>query len=313
MKHQSSLRTRWYWSLLILFFSQGSHAAGPDVVVSILPIHSLVAGIMQGVGEPRLLITGQQSPHDFSLKPSDMQAIQRAQLIVWVGPAIETALANILEKGNHTARVVTLSDLLKHDALPTREGGDWEEHDHPSTEHGHDDEHADAVDSHLWLSPLIAEQIVRQVTDALAQIDSANAERYRENRLALLLRLQQLDAELAEELLPARGVPYIVFHDAYHYFEQRYELNAVGSVSINPERAPGARHVHELRDKIIRLQARCLFAEPQFKPKLLQTLAEGSSVKIGQLDPLGSDLPPGPDAYFQLMRRLSHDLLTCLK
>lgn len=268
---------------------------------------------MQGVAEPRLLITGQQSPHHFSLKPSDMRAIQEAQLIVWVGPTIETPLAHILEKGEIKAQVVSLSNLQHLPLLPTREGGEWDEHDHHSAEDEHGDTEAESKDSHLWLSPLIAAEIVQQVTDTLIRLDSTHADRYEENRRGLLLRLQQLDEELAHSLSSIQGKPYVVFHDAYHYFEQRYQLNAVGSVSISPERTPGARRVHELRKKISRLQARCIFAEPQFEPKLIHTLAEGSSAKTGQLDPLGNDLAPGPDAYFQLMRRLSQNLIECLK
>jgi zinc transport system substrate-binding protein len=302
-----------HWFLLLFCFSQGSPAAGPEVVASIMPIHSLVAGIMQGVAEPRLLISGQQSPHNFSLKPSDMRVIRQAQLIVWVGPAIETSLSHILEKGDYNAQVLTLSDLQRLPLLPTREGGEWDAHNHLSTAHQHADEESDNLDSHLWLSPLIAQKIVQQVADALIRLDSAHADRYAENRQALLQRLQDLDEELSNRLSSVRGEPYIVFHDAYHYFEQRYQLNAVGSVSINAERMPGARRVHELREKISRLHARCIFAEPQFEPKLIQTLAEGSDAKTGQLDPLGSDLPAGPDAYFQLMRRLSQNLIECLK
>ena len=292
-----------------------AQAKAIDVVVSIEPVHSLVAGVMAGVAEPELLIKGSQSPHEFSLRPSDMRALSAADLIVWVGPGLETALSGLLSKGGLHAKVMTLAGDDNPDLLPTREGVDWESHAHPMPAEpaDHETAHADETDSHIWLSPRIARRIVQQVSDTLALMDSANAGRYRDNAARLIVRLQQLDDRLRAQLEPVRERPYIVFHDAYHYFEQHYGLNAVGSVSISPERAPGARRVHELRQKILQLNARCVFTEPQFQPRLIGTLVEGTHAKIGQLDPLGSDLTPGPEAYFQLMQRLADNLVDCLK
>ena len=286
-----------------------------DVVVSIEPVHSLVAGVMAGVAEPDLLIKGSQSPHDFSLRPSDMRALSAADLIVWVGPGLETALSGLLSKGGLHAKVLTLAGDDSPDLLPVREGADWESHGHPlpAEPADHETVHAGETDSHIWLSPRIARRIVQQVSDTLAQLDSTHADRYRDNAARLIARLQQLDDRLREQLEPVRERPYVVFHDAYHYFEQHYGLNAVGSVSINPERAPGARRIHELRQKILRLNARCVFTEPQFQPRLIGTLVEGTHAKVGQLDPLGSDLTPGTAAYFQLMQRLADNLVDCLK
>ncbi|MEJ2592220.1 MAG: zinc ABC transporter substrate-binding protein, partial [Candidatus Thiodiazotropha sp.] len=275
----------------------------------------LVAGVMAGVAEPELLIKGSQSPHEFSLRPSDMRALSAADLIVWVGPGLETALSGLLGKGHLRANVMTLAGDDDPDILPMREGADWESHGHtmPVAPADHATAHVDESDSHIWLSPRIARRIVQQVSDALARMDSANAGRYRDNAARLITRLQQLDERLRAQLEPVRERPYIVFHDAYHYFEQHYGLNAVGSVSISPERVPGARRVHELRQKILQLNARCVFTEPQFQPRLIGTLVEGTHAKIGQLDPLGSDLTPGPEAYFQLMQRLADNLVDCLK
>jgi zinc transport system substrate-binding protein len=301
--------------ILLAPFCSGAHAKAIDVVVSIGPVHSLVAGVMQGVAKPRLLIQGNQSPHDFSLRPSDMRALSAADLIVWVGPNMETSLSRLLDKGALHAQVMTLTESGDLDLMQRREGSEWAPHDHASSsdQAAHASLHEDETDSHIWLSPRIAQRIVQRVSDRLAGMDSENAARYRANGARLIERLTQLDRRLQALLQPVRTRPFIVFHDAYHYFERHYGLNAVGSVSISPERAPGAQHIHELRQKILRLNARCVFAEPQFEPKLINTLVEDTQAKIGQLDPLGSDLTPGPEAYFQLMQRLGESLATCLK
>lgn len=282
--------------------------ASPKVVVSILPVHSLVSGIMQGAGTPDLLIQGNQSPHDFSLKPSDMLTLQHADLVIWVAPEVEASLARLFEKGHFNGRFVALTPMDDLQGLPPRRSAKWNS---GTTEHHHSQE-AD-IDSHIWLSPKIALHIVSQVTDLLCEMDEPNAALYRQNSRQLSTRLERLDTEIASILTPVQELPYVVFHDAYHYFEQHYGLNAVGSVSISPDRQPGARHIHELRSKITRLQARCVFSEPQFRPKLVETLIEGTDAKAGQLDPLGSDLDAGPDAYFLLMRRLAANIVDCLQ
>lgn len=299
---------------LVLYTPASSVIAAPNLVVSIKPVHSLVSGIMQGVGQPDLLIRGGQSPHDFSLKPSDMGLLQRADLVIWVGPDVETSLARLFEKRHFSSKFVTLTQLPDIAWLAARDEGEWEAHHHDeSTQVEHEHHQTNSIDNHIWLSPAVAHQIVLQITELLSKLDKANASHYRKNSQQLIERLTQLDDKLRSALAPVREVPYIVFHDAYHYFEQHYGLKAVGSVSLSPERQPGARHIHELRSKITHLQARCVFAEPQFQPKLVETLIEGTAAKAGQLDPLGSDLEPGPDAYFQLMHRLKENLLDCLR
>jgi zinc transport system substrate-binding protein len=300
-------------ALILFLFHTPILQAAPNVVISIKPVHSLISGIMQGVGEPKLLIKGAQSPHHFSLRPSDMSLLQQAELIIWVGPGVEASMADLFDRDVIKGRVVTLTQLGGMTWLPPRKDHEWETPEHQHESHaGSSHVHGQAIDSHIWLSPDIARGIVRQITDLLCDLDRANASRYRENQRLLVERLDRLDTELKAKLSPVRQIPYVVFHDAYHYLEQHYHLNAVGSVSINPEQQPGIRHIHELRSKIIQLKARCLFSEPQFQPKLVQTLIEGTEAKAGQLDPLGSDLDAGPDAYFQLMQRLADNLVSCL-
>lgn len=303
-----------FWLPLLVMSGLLLHArsgfASPKVVVSVLPIHSLVTGIMQGVDRPELLIRGNQSPHDFTLRPSDMLKLHQADLVIWVGPDVESSLSRLFNKARFTGEMMALT-RMDHG---TQANGAWEtsEAQQPATRAQHHD-HATGNDSHIWLSPAIARRIVARITDRLCEMDPANAVRYRTNSRTLIARLKRLDTQLASMLSSVKGVPYVVFHDAYHHFEQHYDLNAVGAVSVNPERQPGARHIHELREKIARLQARCVFSEPQFRPKLVATLVAGTATKTGQLDPLGHDLTAGPNAYFELMRHLAQDLVDCLR
>ena len=308
-----ALRRRLLALLALLTLSTAAAAEAPKVVVSITPIHSLVAGVMTGVGEPALLIRGGESPHTFSLRPSDARRLGAADLVVWVGEALEPPIGRSLEAIADDTRVLTLAEVRGMELAPMREGGAWEGHGHDeggeaaaAAHHAHD------VDPHLWLSPRNAGRIVRAVLDTLSELDPAHAGRYRDNARQLLQRIQSLDRAIAERTAAVRERPYIVFHDAYQQFEKRYRLNAVGSVTVSPEQAPGARRIHQLRGKIRELGARCVFSEPQFEPKLVRTLIDGTDARAGVLDPIGATLPAGPDAWFQLMNGLADSLVHCL-
>ena len=263
---------------LLLASAAATAAEAPKVVASIQPIHSLVAGVMQGVGLPSLLVRGYGSPHTYQMRPSEAAALQAADVVFWVGEELETFLERPLETLAAGARVVELIEIPAMTLLPTREGGMWEAHAHGDDDdhdhdhdHDHDDAHAhedhdDADDHarghwdvHLWLDIDNARRIVAAVAEVLAETDPANAATYAANALAQDGELRALDTELAEAFAPVRGVPFVVFHDAYQYLEQRYGLNAVGSITVAPDRMPGARRVQEIRDRIAQLGARCVF------------------------------------------------------
>ncbi|MDT8442055.1 MAG: zinc ABC transporter substrate-binding protein [Desulfuromonadales bacterium] len=309
----------------LLLFALPALAAPPRVVVSIKPLHSLVAGVMQGIAEPALLVKGGGTPHGYSLRPSEARLLADADLLVWVGPELESFLATASRTLSGKARQLRLAEQLAGQLLPARAGGDWAEHtddddNHGHGQHAHDADHADDDrhehagdnDPHLWLSPLLAGAIVDQTVAVLSELDPANQGRYRDNADAVRQRLDRLHAELRERLTPVREVPYIVFHDAYQYFEQTYGLNALGSLTISPERKPGARRISAIRDRIRVSGARCVFSEPQFEPKLVKTVVTGTGAGTGVLDPLGADLPAGPEHYFQLLDSLAASLLAGL-
>ncbi|HEY0838399.1 MAG TPA: zinc ABC transporter substrate-binding protein ZnuA [Azospirillum sp.] len=288
-------------------------ADGPKVVASIKPVHSLVAAVMQGVGEPALIVRGAASPHDYALKPSDARALQNADLVFWVGERLETFLVKPLASVPKKVRVVGLMDSVGITLLEAREGGAWEAHDH-GHEHRHDhagEDHGD-LNSHVWLDPANAKVMAESIAVALAARDPAHAAAYTANAEAYAKRLDALDAELKAALAPVAARPFVVFHDAYQYFEKRYGLNAVGAVTVNPERRPSAKRVAEIRARIKTLGAVCVFAEPQFEPKLIDTLIEGTGARKGTLDPEGAALPVGPELYPTLLRTLAGSLTDCL-
>jgi len=333
MKKGDSPNARWQLKLLGMLLLCGplvGIAAEPRVVASIKPVHSLVAGVMQGVGEPTLLTPGGASPHEYSLRPSDLRAINEAQAVFWVGPDLETFLVKPLANVADRVRAVALMEAPDLTILPMREGGAWEphahgqgghghghghkhdhKHDHKHGHHGHAHGHSDR-DAHVWLDPVNAIAMVRRILATLGEIDPDRQTHYARNGEALIERLEQLNQDLAAKLQPVQGRPYIVFHDAYQYFERRYGLNAVGSVVLKPEQRPGARRVAEIQKRLRDLQARCVFSEPQFQPALVDTVIAGSDARKGVLDPLGAELTSGPDAYFQLLQNLADALRECL-
>ncbi len=295
-----------------LAIATGAQAAEPEVVVSIKPVHSLVAGVMQGVGTLRLLIKGAASPHSYGLRPSDARALGAADVIFWVGADLETFLRKPLAALPEHGQVVALSQAPGMTLLEARRGGIREAYTDDKTDQDDGGQAHDGHDMHVWLDPRNAKAMVAAVEHALSARDAAHAARYRANADHVRQRLDALEAELRGVLQPVREKPYIVFHDAYQYFEARFDLRSAGSITVSPDRAPGARRLSAIRKKILDTGAMCVFTEPQFEPKLVRTVIEGTQARTAVLDPMGAALPPGPEAYFSLMRGLAHSVRQCL-
>jgi zinc transport system substrate-binding protein len=294
--------------LLFLLLAHGAaRAEAPPVLVSVKPLHSLVAMVMEGVGRPGLIIEGPVSPHGYALKPSDARAIQAARLVVWVGPAFEPWLTHAMAEGRENLALLSLPGLIRLDA---REGGAWEPHHHGHEEHAAGA--ADETDPHAWLDPRNAMLLVEAVAERLSALDPEHAARYGANALAARRRLEGLDAELAARLAPLANRPYVVFHDAHQYFERRYGLDPAGAITVDPERPPGARRMAQLRDRLKEAKAACVFAEPGTSRAAARALADAAGARLGQLDPEGLLAAPGPDSYVQQMRALADSLAQCL-
>lgn len=300
--------------LAATLLTAGPALAAPRVVASVVPVQSIVAAVMGDTGTPELLLKGSMSEHRAVFTPSQIAALGDADLVFIVGHGLEAKLAQISGSDAVNGKTfIELSDAPGIARLPIREGGAWE----PDTDgHDHGDTHAAegvlTFDPHIWLDPENAKAMAREVAADLAKADPANAATYAANEKAFALEIDKTSAAIAAELAPVKDRPFIVFHDAYHYFEKRFGLSGVGSISDVSAQAPSAERLAEVRDKIAAAHAACVFREPQFDDRVVQTVIEGTGAREGVLDPLGASLAPGPEAYPQLLRNLSKALKDCL-
>ncbi|MDX2154915.1 MAG: zinc ABC transporter substrate-binding protein [Hyphomicrobiaceae bacterium] len=288
-----------------------SSAAEPMVLVTIKPVHSLAAAVMQGAGSPILLLDGAASPHAYALKPSQARQLQNAGLVVRVSEGLETFLVKPIAGLPKRVQVATLDriDGLKLHPFRTGTALEADPHDHAGHGQGHK---AAGIDPHLWLDPDNARRIGMHLAEVLGRLAPEHASRYRANAAALGTRLDQLASRLAIELKPFAERRFLVFHDAYQYLERRFGVVAAGAVTVNPEVPPSAKRISALRARVAKGGIVCVFAEPQFPPKVIDTIIEGTKAARGTLDPLGADLAAGPDQYFMLMEGLARDLSACL-
>ncbi|AXC49682.1 zinc transporter [Paracoccus suum] len=385
----------WLCGAALGALSLPASAAVPRVVADITPVQSLVARVMQGLGEPGLILPPGASPHDHAMRPSEAQALDGADLVFWVGPALEPWMEKPLTSLAGDARIVPLLDSPGTEVLPVRQGASFEKHEHGDghAEHGdeahdhaadgeeaHDDaeephdhaahsseeqdrgaraegardpvEHAhelhdhaadaggadanahadaeeveghdhadetahdhdhghDGRDPHAWLDPDNARVWLDVIAGTLSEMDPHNAAAYAANAAAGKAELATLDGQLKAELAPLASMPFIVFHDAYQYFEAHFGLNAAGSISLADGAAPGPARLKEVQDKARSLHVSCAFREPQFDPKLIETVFEGQDVNIEVLDPLGATLTPGPQLYPDLLRQMAAAFTAC--
>ena len=301
--------------LPLLYITQLMAASDIKVLVSIKPFHSLVSAIMQDVSEPLLLINGNNSPHSYALRPSSAENLQQADLVFWGGEKLEGFLTKPLQSLASSAKLVTIQETAGLRLLPLRSGIGWQKHETDSAnDHSAEDEttSTSGTDPHIWLDPYNAKIISSKIVEILTEMDPQNAQSYRRNGEKYGLRLELLDRKLKAEMTKVAETPYMVFHDAYQYFEKRYQLNVVGSMTLHIGFGSSVRRLTAVRKTIQKEKIRCIFSEPQFSPKLLQTVIAGTNVKQGTLDPLGAGLESGAELYFTLLNNLSHNLSSCL-
>ena len=315
-----SLRKTLLLSASTLLLAVSAAHAEPKVVTSIKPVHSLVSAVMEGIGTPDLVVTGAGSPHDYTLKPSQAALLEKAELIFWIGHEFEAFLEKPVATIGEQAQSIELIDTPALRKLAQREGGAFEEHDeshHNGEDHEedhetkHDDEHAE-FDLHFWLDTENAKILITRIANTLGAADPENASRYEANAKATRSKLDDLTNETSAMLAPVQGKGFIVFHDAYQYFETRFGLAAAGSITVNPEVMPGAERVREIKAKLNKANALCVFSEPQFTPKIIAVVTEETDAKHGVLDPLGATLEDGPELYFNLIRNLATSMRECL-
>ncbi|MDA9025250.1 zinc ABC transporter substrate-binding protein [Candidatus Pelagibacter sp.] len=303
------------------------------VVTSIKPIHSLASYIMDGVGSPGLIVDGYNSPHSFQLKPSHAKMLEQADIIFWVGEDLENFLEKPLDTIAKKAEKIELLEIKGIKKLKFRERNIFEEHDDhghdPKKEehddhghdakkeehddHGHDakkeehDDHDDhghgEYDPHIWLDPINAKVILNEITEHLIENDSKNVATYKSNLAKAISEINKLIIDVITET--NTDLSYVVFHDAYQYYENRFNVNILGAMTVNPDVMPGAEQIHEIHEVIEHDNVSCILSEPQFNPDIIKSIAKDTNVKTGVLDPLGANLKPGKDLYFDLIRNMS--------
>ncbi|MEQ1710652.1 MAG: zinc ABC transporter substrate-binding protein [Hyphomicrobium sp.] len=294
-------------------------AADLAVVATSKPIHSLVAAVMGSTGSPKLLVDGNASPHTYAMKPSDAKAVHQSKVLFRVSEGLEPFTGKLVKSLPRSVIVVSLQDAPGITLLDRRKGGAFETHAHATSKKGHahddhDDEHdAQAgTDPHVWLDPANARAMVDHIAATLATANPADAAAYKANADTVKSGIAALADELTRDLAPLAGRPFVMFHDSMQYFERRFGLASAGTITVSPEVQPSAKRLNAIRAKIGQLAAVCVFAEPQFKSKLVETVVEGTSAKTGTLDPEGGLLTAGPGLYPALMRALARNLASCL-
>lgn len=288
--------------LTLCFFHSMAFAT---VVTSIKPLGFIASAIADQVDEVAVIVPDGGSPHQYALKPSDVAAVNQADLVIWVGPELEGFMGGLLKK-TQTQNQIAIADLVQ--VQPLLQKG--QAHDHDDHDHAH---HHGEYDMHLWLSPEIALQAAEAIHLKLLSIYPDKAQLLDDNLSHFKQRLNQTTETIANQLNNMHNKGYFVFHPAYVYFEDQFQLNHLGSITLNPSVQPGAKTVYEIRQKLKDEQAVCIFSEPQFDDRLLNKIVENSDVKIGKLDPLGINIKLNKDSYSQFLLSVSSQFAQCLQ
>ena len=329
---------RFFTIFCFIFFSSFKLLASETkgVVSTIQPINSLVNAVIGNTGKTISLIPAKTSPHEYKLKPSDTKKLQNANIIFFVSDHLETSLTKVFKNLPKNIKIINLMEDAGIKHLAIRDNEAWERHDHhhrhgdhddydkhvkKDDDHDHDkhskkhddhDDHEKEDDVHIWLSPDNAVKIIKKINKELSLFFPENAKTYNQNANQMIKKINQLKVELKKELLGIKDEPFIVFHDAYQYFETSFDLNAVGSVALEGDIASSPKQISFIKDKIVKLKASCVFQEPQFDSRLVQIVVESTNAQIGILDPLGVNIKSGENFYLQLLKNMAKSLKDCL-
>ena len=324
---QKKLRTLSHLLLPLMLFSGSANADGPRVVADIAPIHSLVSMVMDGVGQPQLLVPQNISPHHYSMRPSEAEALQEAQLVVYVGHDMSPWLEPVLETLAASASALDLSKVDNIMQLAYREGPIFDDHDEEGhdghDEEGHDDhdeeghdDHAhhdhDGVDPHVWLDPMNAKLWLYAIASELTRIDPKNADRYDENARSSSRTITLAMAQAEGHLASGKDNGFLVYHDAYQYFEKRFNRVAVGSISLGDASKPSAKRLSELKALFGAQGISCVLTEPQYSSKIVDSVFGGFKPTIGVVDPIGIDLELGTTLYPELLENIALSIAQCV-
>ena len=301
---------------LLLSGTASASANIPKVVTDIPITHSLVTRVMAGIGMPDLIVDRGASPHEYSLRPSNAASLEAADLVFWISNGLTPWLDDALNTLARNAKVIELMDAKGATVLSFREGATFETHSH---QHKHDedrhgeDEHATVnVDPHGWLDPDNGKIWLDVIATALSKTDPTNSGIYIANAIQAKADIDAVISELEATLAEFRGTNFIVYHDAYQYFETRFDVLAAGSISLGDVTDPSPARIAEIRKTVEDLEITCVFSEPQFNPELVTTVVDGTPVKARVIDPIGTQFTLGPDFYLNVLRDIAQSMASCL-
>ena len=328
-----------------------SAKADIKVVTTIKPLHSLISSVMEGVGEPSLIIEGTSNPHTFVFKPSHAQMLEEADIVFWIGEDLEAFMEKPLDSLADNATKISFMELSSIEKLKFREENIFDDHDdhghddhdghedeheghddhdedgHKEDDHddhghddhdGHEDEHEGhddhghhhgEFDAHIWLDPSNAIEMVLEISHELSEADPDNAAKYEQNENKTIASLNNLIDEINSSI--PKDASYVVFHDAYQYFENRFGVSSAGALTLNPDVLPGAKQIDAIQDLIQDKNIKCIFSEPQYNPKIIETLAADMKISTGIMDPLGAFIDQGPEMYNQLILNIANSVKDC--
>ena len=316
-----------FFGLSFLFLCFNSHAdvkTDIKVVTTIKPLHSLISRIMETRGEPQLIIEGTNNPHTFVFKPSHASMIEEADIVFWIGEDLEAFMEKPLNSLAKNAKKIAFMDSDSIEKLKFREVNIFDDHDdhghHDDDHDGHEDEHDDHAghhdghnhgefDAHIWLDPENAKEMVKIIRDELIKIDPDGQRQYSVNAAGATLELDNLINSVEKEL--SKDISYIVFHDAYQYFETRFGVKSAGALTLNPDVLPGAKQIADIQDLINDKGIKCIFSEPQYNPKIIETLGNDMNISTGVMDPLGAYIDAGPSMYSELINEIANSIKNC--
>lgn len=278
-----------------------------NVVTTVKPLNLIVSELTQGAATSEFVIPTGTSPHDYALRPSDVRKLKQADLVVWVGPELESFLVKTMASKPEN---VALSQ--QHDISFRYYAEDEQEHAGHEDEHeGHQHNHQ-GIDPHLWLGPEQAIQAANVITKALIKYDPLHKNTYTANLSTFTTDVQQAVSQLNKQLKPLNNKGYYVFHDGYGYFEQQFKLDNLGHFTVEPDRRPGAKTLLSIRQALTNNEAYCVFSEPQFSPAVVKSVTKGTNVKIGTLDPMATDIVEGKGGYVRFLNELGERFSKCL-
>jgi len=308
-----------FFGLSFLFYSFAAQAdvkTDIKVVTTIKPLHSLISRIMESRGEPQLIIEGTNNPHTFVFKPSHAEMLEEADIVFWIGEDLEAFMEKPLDSLAKNAKKIAFMESESIEKLKFREKNIFDDHDdhdgHEDEHEGHDD-HDDhkhgEFDAHIWLDPENAKEMVKIIRDELIKIDPEGQRQYSVNTAGATLELDNLINNVEKEL--SKDISYVVFHDAYQYFETRFGVTSAGALTLNPDVLPGAKQIADIQDLIRDKGIKCIFSEPQYNPKIIETLGNDMNISTGVMDPLGAFIEEGPSMYGELINGITNSIKEC--